>query len=231
MDTIVDMSNNLDECAICFYPIITDKYVTDCSHTFHHTCIHEWSIHRSICPLCNCIIQIPELNIEITTNEETRIADIINSGLADDLEFKRYQKRIKRQRSIILNNQTTQISPNNNSSIFIIGDYTELEGADDLQNITRTEFNRIHALIFYESINAVVLIYYSVYLFQLFLIFLALITGIAYRKKIIGTRYSTLFLKILYILYSVSTEQTEQLDYNGIFYFYCFVWITISFVK
>jgi hypothetical protein len=227
------VSNNLEECAICFYPILTDKYVTDCSHTFHHTCIQEWSLHRSICPLCNFIIKIPELNIEITPDEETRIADITNSGLVDDLEFKRYQKRIKRQRSIILNNRTTQISPNNNNntSIFIMGDYTALEGADDLQDMTRREFNRIHALIFCESINAVVLISYSVYLLQLFLIFLALITGIAYRKKIIGTRYSTLFLKFLYILYSVSTEQTEQLDYNCVFYFSCFLWITISFLK
>jgi len=84
-----DISNNLDDCSICFYPIITDKYVTDCSHTFHHTCIHEWSLHMPIChcPLCNFIINIPELNNEITTDEDTRIACITNATLVDDIDI------------------------------------------------------------------------------------------------------------------------------------------------
>ena len=76
METIVVTPNNLEECAVCFYPIITDKYVTDCSHTFHHTCIHEWSLHKPICPLCNFVINIPEFNIEIHTDDDITLPNV-----------------------------------------------------------------------------------------------------------------------------------------------------------
>jgi len=232
METIVVTPNNLEECAVCFYPIITDKYVTDCSHTFHHTCIHEWSLHKPICPLCNFVINIPEFNIEIPTDDDITLPNATNSCLIDDLEFQRYQQRVKRQREIMTNNHISQIIPHNdNNSIFITGDYTTLEGVYDLEDTTRREFNRIHALIICETINAIVLISYSVYLLQLFIILLALLTGVAYRKKHIDTRFSVLFLKFIFILYSVSIERNEQIDYNRFFYFSCVPWITISFIK
>jgi hypothetical protein len=224
-----DISNNLDDCSICFYPIITDKYVTDCSHTFHHTCIHEWSLHIPIChcPLCNFIINIPELNNEITTDEDTRIACITNTTLVDDIEFQRYQQHIREQRELLSNSNITQISPESNfSTIVVAGDYASLEG-DDIQVTQR----RTRTLIFGEMINAFILMLYSVYIMQLSLILFAFAVSVSHRKKVIDAKYFTLFIKILFILYSVSIDQNKEIDYNYDFYVSCFPWFTISLIK
>jgi len=227
MVTLSDISNNLDDCSICFYPIITDKYVTDCSHTFHHTCIREWSLHRSICPLCNFIINVPNYSIDITQDDELIIADMTSSNLIENLEFQRYQHHIRQQREIISNTQVTQISPESNfSTIVVAGDYTSLEG-DDAQVMPI----RTRTLILCEMINSLILMLYSVYIMQLSLILLASAVGVSHRKKVFDAKYFTLFLKLLFILYSISVEQTGEIDYNYDFYLVCVPWFSLSLIK
>jgi len=231
MVTFADISNNLDDCSICFYPIITDKYVTDCSHTFHHTCIKEWSHHKSICPLCNFTINIPELNNEITPDEDIRISHITNSGIVDDLEFQRYQQNIREQRILLTNAHITQVSPESNfSTIVVAGDYASFEG-DDNDNAIQVIPLRTRALIFCEMANAVILVLYSAYVMQLVLIMFASTMGVLHRKKVLEANYFTLFLKILFILYSVSVEQIGEIDYNYDFYVAVIPWFSVSLIK
>jgi hypothetical protein len=235
MTTVVDIFDNLDvynnldvfdnlyECAICFYPIITDKYVTDCSHTFHHTCIHEWSMYSPNCPFCKLTINIPEFNHEITPDEETRIAEIINSGLISDLEYQEYQKNIKRERETMPNNITLV-----NASIVLINDYTTHNCDNDMQDTTRRDLLRMRALMFYETFNSLILVCYSEYLFQVSIITVALGTSIVHMKNIYNLCHLTFLLKIIFIISSVSVE--PRYNHYG-FYVSCFPWIVVTLIK
>ena len=43
-----------EDCSICLEPIINDdlKQKTVCQHTFHASCLLEWTRHNNSCPLC-----------------------------------------------------------------------------------------------------------------------------------------------------------------------------------
>jgi hypothetical protein len=227
MTTVIDIFDYSDECAICFYPIITDKYVTDCSHTFHHTCIHEWSLYIPTCPFCKLTINIPDSNLEITTDEELRIAEIINSGLVSDLEYQKYQKRIKQEREIMSHNVALIHEPRSNvNSAVIINDY-----GNDIQDMSMRDLLRMRVLIFCEAINAFVMIWYSEYIFQVSIVTVAFVTTALHRGKIRVLKRFTLVLKLIFILYSVSVEQMYN---HYAFYYFWLTWLTwfaLTFIK
>jgi len=228
MATVIDVFDNLCECSICFYPIITDKYVTDCSHTFHHTCIREWSLYIPNCPLCKLTINVPEFNLEISPDEEMRIAEIINSGLISDFEYKEYQKHIKCKRETMVNEQQTI-----NASIVIINDSPTSD--DDEQDTKIKDLSRMRILMLYETFNSLILICYSEYLFQVSIVAIASGTSIVYRKNVCNLRHLTLLLKIFFILSTLSLESSYnhyESSYNHYgFYISCFSWIAMALIK
>ena len=65
-----EISMNNEECIICLHPIINDKYVTNCSHVYHHACIYEWSKKKKTCPLCISRIVIPNFNTNDPNNQQ-----------------------------------------------------------------------------------------------------------------------------------------------------------------
>ena len=46
---------DIDKCAICLEPLITDLYtLPECSHSYHTNCIMHWfRSNHTTCPLCN----------------------------------------------------------------------------------------------------------------------------------------------------------------------------------
>ena len=242
MENDMDIPKNILECTICFYPITSDKYVTDCSHTFHHACIQEWSLQKPSCPLCNALITVPEYNHGDTSEEEIRETTSIESGLVDDLEFRRYQEHVERQRhqqerERIENTRISRIVPTGSgSTILIIGDYNEFESDDedgmrDITLMTRCDYIKMRILIFIETTNTIILLAFSVYILQIALLFLSLISVILYRKKKHDMRYISLFFKILFILYSVSIEYTSEYNYDLEFYITCVPWVGLIMIK
>lgn len=135
---IIDLSNNLIECTICFYPVINDKYVTDCSHTFHHICLYEWCQQKNICPLCTSEIIIAPFNVEHANNGEMELREsgTTNSSLIDAIEYQRYLEYIERQRYSreqreMENARIGESGRGNGSTIVIINDYNAIVSDDE----------------------------------------------------------------------------------------------------
>lgn len=242
METIVDIPKNILECTICFYPITSDKYVTDCSHTFHHTCIQEWSLQKPSCPLCNALITVPEFNHGDTSEEEIRATTSIEPSLVDNLEFQRYQEHVERQRhqqerERIENTRISRIVPTGSgSTIVIIGDYNEFESDDEdgvreRTIMTRRDYIKMRILIFAETANTIILLSFSVYMLQIALLFFSFISATLYRKKMQDMRCLSLFFKILFIVYSVSIEYTSEYNYDNEFYITCVPWVGLIMIK
>ena len=59
----------LENCCICFYPLVTEICQLDCKHLYHFTCLTEWQQNKKtlniICPICqqntvvNTIFDLP----------------------------------------------------------------------------------------------------------------------------------------------------------------------------
>jgi hypothetical protein len=120
------------ECSICFYPVISDKYVTECEHTFHQSCLRKWNLQRLSCPLCNGKITeigtlvndldyqsyIASISIDVSRSE---IGTLVN-----DLEYQRYVETINRHDIVAVNNNNNY-ERNRRGDLVIINDYDETE--------------------------------------------------------------------------------------------------------
>jgi len=201
METLQYIPNNLEECSICFYPIQTDKYVTDCSHTFHYACLHEWSLHKSSCPLCVLNIKLPDS----TRNEDMVVLSGVISQDMDDLIF-----------------QHIMLQP---VSSLAIDDYIPITYVED---VTRREYYRMFVIKSCDTINSIVLTYYSIYFIQFIFLFIILLSNLYNKRKNIRFKYSILLCKCIYIIYSLYIEQT---DGHPVFYISCFPWIAITYYK
>jgi hypothetical protein len=149
METLQYIPNNLEECSICFYPIQTDKYVTDCSHTFHYACLHEWSLQKSSCPLCVLNIKLPDS----TRNEDMVVLSGVMSQDMDDLIF-----------------QHIVLQP---VSSLAIDYYVPITHVED---VTTREYYRIFVIKSCDTINSIVLTYYSTYFIQFVFLFIILLS-------------------------------------------------------
>jgi len=64
-----DTNPTLENCCICFYPLITEICQLDCKHMYHFACLTEWQQNQKtqniICPICqqntvvNTIFDLP----------------------------------------------------------------------------------------------------------------------------------------------------------------------------
>ena len=55
INKVVPIKDDDDEiCVICLQPIIYKYlvYKTNCGHTFHRNCLHEWLCKNKSCPIC-----------------------------------------------------------------------------------------------------------------------------------------------------------------------------------
>jgi hypothetical protein len=218
MNVIIGINENVDECAICFYPIITDKYVTDCSHSFHHTCLREWSFYLSKCPLCNMTINIPDFIIEIPPDEVARIKNVLSPELIIDLEYQKYQKQIKLERA----------TKNNNSRLIGYELQHNCVVVTDCSGFVYVTGKSRRVLICCNTINTFVLVFYSENLFQAGIVLVVFGTSVAQRKNARELCCFPFLLKIVFILSSI---MTQQLHNQYLFIFSCLTWIIFSLVK
>ena len=56
LNKVIPINEELEEdiCVICLQPIIYKYlvYKTNCNHTFHRNCLHEWLCKNKSCPIC-----------------------------------------------------------------------------------------------------------------------------------------------------------------------------------
>lgn len=239
----LDLSQNLIECIICFYPVINDKYVTDCSHTFHHICIYEWYQQRQKCPLCTKDIQInPFINCN-ENNENNELGHSIPtvSQLVDNSEFQRYleyiqRQRYKREQRELNNARNEQNNQHNqhNPTVLIINDYNRLENDDYNEHsqiyneiiITNNERIKMKICIIFELTSTLVLITYITDVIQSVIITLSTVSSISYRIKLNDIKSLSLLFKIIFILYSLTL--IEKIYYQLLFT--VIPWVLISLV-
>jgi hypothetical protein len=242
---IIDLSNNFIECTICFYPVLNDKYVTDCSHTFHHICLYEWCQQKKICPLCTKDIEIKPFNQENTDNNEMelRSAGLVEPGLIDNIEFQRYleyveRQRLSREQREFANSRIEETTPQRGSTIVIINDYNTLESDDEQsqneqsQNdnmivISTRERVKIRIYVFLEFTTTFALTSYILNKLQLLLLLLSTSTSISYKLRFNDMRFLSLVFKVIFISYSVVI--TQNIYYEQLFVL--FPWIVLSIVK
>lgn len=236
---IIDLSNNFIECTICFYPVLNDKYVTDCSHTFHHICLYEWCQQKNVCPLCTKEIEIEPFNQENTDNNEMelRCAGLVEPGLIDNIEFQRYLEYVERQRfsreQQELANSRIEESRQQGSTIVIINDYNALVSDDEeTQNdnmvvISTRDKIKIRIYVFFELTTTLVLTSYILDVIQLSILLLSTSTSISYKLRFNDMRFLSLFFKVIFISYSVVL--TQIIYYEQLFVFV--PWVMLSIVK
>lgn len=237
---IIDLSNNLIECTICFYPVINDKYVTDCSHTFHHICLYEWCQQKNICPLCTSEIIIAPFNVEDANNGEMELREsgTTNSSLIDAIEYQRYLEYIERQRYSreqreMENARIGESGRGNGSTIVIINDYNAIVSDDEDSQydneveITTRERIKMRIYIFLELTTTLALTLYILNVMQFTILLLCACSSITYKMRLNNMRFLSLFLKIIYIIYSVLL--THIIYYEQLIML--FPWIMISVVK
>ena len=237
---IIDLSNNVIECTICFYPVINDKYVTDCSHTFHHICLYEWCQQKNICPLCTKDIEIKPFNRENTDNNEMelRSAGLVEPGLIDNIEFQRYLEYVERQRFSreqreLENSRIEENRQHQGSTIVIINDYNALVSDEEVSQgdnelvISSREKIKMRIYIFFELTTTLVLTTYILNVIQLSVILLCITSSVTYKMRLNDNRFLSLFLKIIFIIYNVIL--TQIIYYEQLFVFV--PWIMLSIVK
>ena len=237
---IVDLCNNFIECAICFYPVLNDKYVTDCSHTFHHICLYEWCQQKNICPLCTKDIEIKPFNRENTDNNEMelRSAGLVEPGLIDNIEFQRYLEYVERQRFSreqreLENSRIEENRQHQGSTIVIINDYNALVSDEEVSQgdnelvISSREKIKMRIYIFFELTTTLVLTTYILNVIQLSVILLCITSSVTYKMRLNDNRFLSLFLKIIFIIYNVIL--TQIIYYEQLFVFV--PWIMLSIVK
>lgn len=236
---IIDLSNNFIECTICFYPVLNDKYVTDCSHTFHHICLYEWCQQKNVCPLCTKEIEIEPFNQENTDNNEMelRCAGLVEPGLIDNIEFQRYLEYVERQRfsreQQELANSRIEESRQQGSTIVIINDYNALVSDDEeSQNVNEIVIStrdkiKIRIYVFFELTTTLVLTSYILDVIQLSILLLCLTSSVTYKMRFNDMRFLSLFFKIVFIIYNVVL--TQIIYYEQLFVFV--PWVMLSIVK
>ena len=239
MDTI-DLSNNIIECTICFYPVISDKYVTDCSHTFHHLCLYEWCQQKNVCQLCTKTISIEPFNDETLDNAEIELrrTEITDSHLVDTIEFQRYLEYIERQRYYreqreMENARIERMGHQTNSTIVVINDYNVLESDeeqsqnDNVVIISTRERVKMRIYVFLEFTTTLALTSYILNIIQFLILILSTTSSISYKLRFNDMRFLSLFFKVIFIIYSIMLRQIlyyEQL--------YMIVpWVILSIVK
>ena len=236
---IIDLSNNLIECTICFYPVLNDKYVTDCSHTFHHICLYEWCQQKNVCPLCTKEIEIEPFNQENADNNEMelRCAGLVEPGLIDNIEFQRYLEYVERQRfsreQQELANSRIEESRQQGSTIVIINDYNALVSDDEeSQNVNEIVIStrdkiKIRIYVFFELTTTLFLTSYILDVIQLSILLLCLTSSVTYKMRFNDMRFLSLFFKIVFIIYNVVL--TQIIYYEQLFVFV--PWVMLSIVK
>jgi len=237
---IIDLSNNFIECTICFYPVLNDKYVTDCSHTFHHICLYEWYQQKNVCPLCTKEIEIEPFNQENADNNELEIrcAGLVEPGLVDNIEFRRYleyveRQRLSREQREIVNSRIEETTPHQGSTIVIINDYNALESDDEhSQNdnmvvISTQERMKIRIYVFLEFATTLVITSYILNILQFLILLLCLTSSLTYKMRFNDMRFLSLFFKVIFISYNVVL--TQIIYYEQIFVYV--PWIMLSIVK
>lgn len=237
---IIDLSNNFIECTICFYPVLNDKYVTDCSHTFHHICLYEWCQQKNVCPLCTKEIEIEPFNQENADNNELEIrcAGLVEPGLVDNIEFRRYleyveRQRLSREQREIVNSRIEETTPHQGSTIVIINDYNALESDDEhSQNdnmvvISTRERVKIRIYVFLEFATTLVITSYILNILQFLILLLCLTSSLTYKMRFNDMRFLSLFFKVIFISYNVVL--TQIIYYEQIFVYV--PWIMLSIVK
>lgn len=232
---VIDLSNNIPECTICFYPITNDKYVTRCFHTFHHSCILEWSLERSVCPLCNSNISIPEFN-DSNYEIEMRNGENASLNLVETLEFQRYLEQVERHRQMREREEEDrirEIETRTNSTILVIGNYEPYNSDEEDSNninqiiISPGEKIRIHFLIFIEFSTTIVIINFTIDVIQLFFIIFSFISIITYRIKCNKYRFLSLVFKSLFILYTLTIFEDVNPDSS----IAIIPWMMLSLIK
>jgi hypothetical protein len=189
------------ECSICFYPILSEKYVTECKHTFHHNCLREWTLQRPVCPLCNSNIDLPAFNDvnfgDMQTGSETELRT-----LANDLDYQRYIETIRRQSLVDANNNYNNIS---NNALPYVGDATVIIVNDYDMFIENTQFNiystKNRVLIVIEFISTCSVISNSINPLHTIIAAIGGITTGCWRVRFLPNRALPLIVKIVYILY------------------------------
>ena len=236
---IIDLSNNFIECTICFYPVLNDKYVTDCSHTFHHICLYEWCQQKNVCPLCTKEIEIEPFNQENTDNNELelRCAGLVEPGLVDNIEFQRYLEYVERQRfsreQQELANSRIEEPRQQGSTIVIINDYNALVSDDEeSQNVNEIVIStrdkiKMRIYVFFELTTTLVLTSYILDVIQLSILLLCLTSSVTYKMRFNDMRFLSLFFKIIFIIYNVVL--TQIIYYEQLFVFV--PWVMLSIVK
>lgn len=237
---IIDLSDNLIECAICFYPVIIDKYVTDCSHTFHHICLYEWCQQKKVCPLCTKEITIEPFNDEPIDNTEIELRQVGTTGssLVDNMEFQRYLEYVERQRYSreqreLENAMIEEMGSQTNSTIVIINDYNALVSYNEQSNnqneivISKQEKIKMRIYIFLEFSTTLVLTSYILNAIQMIILILSTMTSVTYKLRFNNARFLSLFFKVMFIFYSIVLKQI--IYYEELFLI--LPWIMISVVK
>lgn len=237
---IVDLSNNFIECVICFYPVLNDKYVTDCSHTFHHICLYEWYQQKNVCPLCTKEIVIEQFNQKNTDDSdmELRYTGLAESGLIDTIEYQRYLEYIERQRHSreqreLENLQIEETGQHSDSTIVIFNDYNALVSDEEDSHsdsdivISPREKIKMRVYIFLEFTISLTLITYILNVLQLSILILCISTSVTYKMQFTDMQFLSLFFKIIFIIYYFIL--THMTYYGEMFIFV--PWIAISLVK
>lgn len=227
------MNENEDiiECSICFYPVISDKYVTECEHTFHHSCLREWNLQRLSCPLCNSkITEIGTLvnDLDYRSYIATISIDVSYTEigtLVNDLDYQRYVETINRQNmGVVNNNARTDIVPynggNRQGDIIIINDYNETYVHEIDGNVTfDTPFDvnsrKNRTLIVLEIITTCGVISCSVSVLHISFAALCGISSICWRVRFIPNRGLPYLFKTAYLFFYLYLQR----DYYILFIF------------
>ena len=58
-DDLFEMKN-VEDCSVCWDPLVSDQIRTSCKHTFHRSCLAEWVKKGTpTCPLCRSYLDRP----------------------------------------------------------------------------------------------------------------------------------------------------------------------------
>ena len=219
------------ECSICFYPVISDKYVTECEHTFHHSCLREWALQRLSCPLCNSkITEIGTLvnDLDYQSYIETISIDVSHAEigtLVNDLEYQRYVETIHRQDIVAVinnNNARTYVVPynggNRQGDIVIINDYDETDVHEIDGNVTfDTPFDvnsiKNRTLIVLEIITTCGIISCSVSVLHISFASLCGISSICWRVRFIPNKALPYIFKSAYLFFYLYLQRNYYILY------------------
>ena len=82
---------SINECPICYEPIIDDELLTVCGHLFHEQCIVTWwqKLKRNQCPYCT---RCDSIDQELITNLENLICKLVNYRGVRDMSIENLRK-------------------------------------------------------------------------------------------------------------------------------------------